>query len=157
MTLLRARVFRAGDFGENTMQRHLRVWAGVLLALLTGGCGSNTVKVSGTVQDRTGKPVPAGTVTFFVEGGPPAGAEIVDGKYEAVNVAFGEAVVTVIGASADAPPPATTAKPLGRPDLNAAPLTAPVTTVPSQYADTSTTPLRFMVEKGDNTFNIKLH
>jgi hypothetical protein len=140
------------------MQRAFRIALMMAAFLWSVGCAPNSRgRVSGTVTYRE-KPVPTGTVTFYVLGAPPYSAPILDGRYEVVDVLPGEAIVTVFRPTANVPPDASNAK---KTDKNEWPprrtaLAQNLSSVPIKYADADSTPLRFTVEKGDNTINIKL-
>jgi len=122
-------------------------------ALLAGGCGTPQGRVSGTVTYQN-KPVEAGTVTFYVIGAPrPVAAVITDGKYEAVDISPGEAMVTVSGPPPSEPVGKTQKGEGGRPRPTPVPATS---SVPAKYADSSTSDLRFTVEPGENTIPINL-
>jgi hypothetical protein len=108
--------------------------------------------VTGTVTYES-KPVPNGTVTFFIEGATPVSAPIADGRYEAHDVPLGDAMVSVVSLQTPEKSPRPSGKPKGgsaeRPD-------PPPSNIPLKYGNPSTSDLRFKVERGQNTFPLDL-
>jgi hypothetical protein len=130
-------------------------FAVVVSVLFVGGCGSSHGKVTGTVMYRN-NPVAAGTVMFFVEGSSPVFAEITDGRYEALDVPVGEAMITVTAVNSD-PDAAKAKKPKsGQKAPSPSSKTATPGGLPTKYGDPATSNLRLTVAKGDNTFDIPL-
>jgi hypothetical protein len=122
-------------------------------ALLAGGCGSSSGKVSGTVTYQN-QPLDSGTVTFYVVGSVPVTATITGGNYGPVNVPLGDAVIAVIGPPAVESPASQRG---GKPQPGVRPAVNPsVVTLPVKYADGSTSDLHFTVGPGDNTYPIDL-
>lgn len=67
----------------------------VVLMVLAAGCSRGTGNVSGTVKFK-GKPLPAGTITFYDEANGAASSSInSDGSYSVSKVAVGTARITV--------------------------------------------------------------
>jgi hypothetical protein len=67
----------------------------VVLMVLAAGCSRGTGNVSGTVKFK-GKPLPAGTITFYDEANGAASSPInPDGSYSVSKVAAGTARITV--------------------------------------------------------------
>ena len=70
----------------------------VCLAPFMMGCGGGKGKISGSVN-LDGKPLPAGTITFYPAKGTPVTGNISDGQYSVSGVASGNAKVAVETAS----------------------------------------------------------
>ena len=143
----------------------------VALVALPLGCGGDPSKpklgrVSGTVTYK-GEPVTKGVVSFVPAGGPgvetgqPAAGEIgSDGSYELTTfdegdgAVLGEHVVLVQAVEMD---PSIEGGSMPIPDaqgrLNIKP---PKHLVPEKYSKAETSPLRFTVAEGSNTYDIKL-
>lgn len=134
-------------------------WLGALtlgcMAALATGCGAKgtaTGDVFGEVVTQ-GKPVTAGYVRFFPEGGgePVAGAIGADGKFRASGVPVGRckvAVETQAFKGLSAPPPA-----IAKQVMGARPVYVPI---PGKYETPQASGLEFEVKKGNNDYDIKV-
>jgi hypothetical protein len=143
----------------------------ILAVLVASGCGGDPTKprlgrVSGTVT-YNGAVVPKGVVTFVPSGGEgsrtgqPATGEIgSDGSYQLTTfergdgAVVGEHVVLVQSMEMD---PSIEGGSMPIPDAQGnLPIAPPKHLVPEKYSSTETTPLRFTVEQGRNSFDIEL-
>jgi hypothetical protein len=137
------------------MQPLLRTFLVVTLTLLAGGCGSSKGRVTGTISYKN-DPVTMGTITFFVEGAPPVSASIANGQYEALDVPPGEAVIVVSGPPPDTGPGVKPKKQTRGETGQPPPPTPTGPVLPGRYGKAETSNLKFLVEKGSNTYNIAL-
>jgi hypothetical protein len=80
--------------------RPFSVFVGALALIipLAIGCGGGKGKISGSVT-IDGQSLPAGTITFHTDKGPPVGGDIKDGHYAVTGVPTGSVKVTVETAS----------------------------------------------------------
>ena len=124
-------------------------------AIVALGCGGNekkTGEVHGTVM-HNGKPVTAGSVKFFPEGGgePVAAGLGPDGSYRATGIPVGQARVAVetIQFKNLTPPPPGIAKQLGGPRTRYVP-------IPDKYEKPDRSGLTFEVEEGTREWDIDL-
>ena len=126
-----------------------RMVAGSLLlaAIVAGGCKPRTGNVSGTVK-FDGKPLPAGTITFFDEkNGAFSSAIEADGSYSVTGVRAGRAKIAV-------------AVPLSIPfessGIKIAPPMVDVPKIPDKYLGAETSGLVCNVRGGDQAHDIEL-
>jgi hypothetical protein len=134
----------------------LRFMTGVILlaGLFAVGCSGQKGfgEVRGTVTYRD-KPVTAGTVMFYPEGGgdPASGVLAPDGTYRATGIPVGRARVAVETArfKTMTPPPAGLAKQMGGPR----PVYVPI---PDRYEKPESSGLTFEVVKGTSDWPIVL-
>lgn len=138
--------------------------ASFLAFALVGCSGGAKGSLSGTVQYK-GKPVVGATVTVYDADKKPFQASVIDGRYSINGITAGPIEIIVTS-----PNPNETAgrkDPEGsrsgrRPNTEAkAPETpaAPVAgwfPIPSKYADTKSTPLKFTLKAGHNDYDINL-
>ncbi len=145
----------------------LRMAALVLLALplaVAGGCGKQKAQVSGHVKFTDGRPVTAGTITFWLDDFQHGSGQInKDGSYSVPDAPVGEAKVII-----DTPEP--TINPRGRqpaqappglgqmpsdkmpPGIGGGPIDpSEITPVNQKYKAHDTTPLSFTVGRGAQT------
>src|SRR5262245_47283891 len=151
------------------MARSLR-WTFLLgfAGLAAAGCGPSTGTVSGKVTFE-GKDLPMGSINFVPEKGNAKTGAIQDGKYTVDEVPLGEAKVTITVPMAVAgggpfskggPPagkgivPKDVQVPQGF-DPSKANMASSVK-IPQQYADGSTTPLKYTVVSGKQTKDFDL-
>jgi hypothetical protein len=137
------------------MNAMIRVCPGlgaVVLMVLAAGCSRGTGNVSGTVKFK-GKPLPAGTISFYDEVNGVASSPIdPDGSYSVSKVAAGTARITVA-----VPMPIRFVSP-GMSDVKAdLPAEAKRTpSIPTRYYDPAQSGLTCEVVRGDQTQDFDL-
>ena len=159
------------------MTRQVKTKAAGMLLLIglicaDAGCGTKynaraVVKGKVTIGE---KHLTAGTVAFFADGNRSGSGRIdEEGNYTISDAPIGDCKVTVsvpkmgmagmMGAKKDMAGSPTKMQDPNDPEKN---MTAPaidpkkIVPIPDKYADAATSGLTFKVEKGDNTFDIKL-
>jgi len=126
-------------------------WAVLVLVMLTGCHGKSPGNVSGTVK-FDGKPLTAGTITFFDEKNRATSSQInADGTYEVHGVWAGQAKIAVAVPLAIAFDSASVP---GAKPMQFGPKNVPV--LPAKYLDAETSGLTCDVRGGDQVHDIEL-
>ena len=124
----------------------------VVLMVLAAGCSRGTGNVSGTVKFK-GKPLPAGTITFYDPANGALSSPInPDGSYSVSKVATGTARITVaVPMAIGFQGPGTSD---GKGDLPAVVKQTP--SIPARYYDPDKSGLTCEVVRGDQTHDFDL-
>jgi hypothetical protein len=120
--------------------QHSRWLVCVFLVIATvagvSGCGKGPPVVSGIVKYK-GEPIKVGDISFFPDTGKDRGSSIVEGEYKIVDAEPGPTTITV------------------KVDMTViGKKTTPADLV--KYASKTTSPLKYTVQKGNQTHNIEL-
>ena len=125
----------------------IRVCSGlgaVVLMVLAAGCSRGTGNVSGTVKFK-GKPLPAGTITFYDEANGAASSAIdSDGSYSVTKVVTGTARITVA-----VPMPIRFVSPMSDDKADLPAVVKQTPSIPLRYYDPAKSGLTCEVVRGD--------
>ena len=126
-------------------------WAGLVLLVLSAGCGRSTGTVSGKVTFED-QPLGFGTIALICQDGSVSSGMIRDGTYTIPEVPVGPVEITVRAY----PPPRPTMTPPGETRAAAQPPQSEFVPIPERYSDHDQSGLAYTVVPGAQTHDLAL-
>lgn len=136
-----------------SMRQAVMAGFAAIFVLPLAGCGSVAKQgtISGVVK-LDGKPVSGGFISFTLADGLPHTVDIQgDGSYRVEGIPVGEAIITVTS-----PPVDDQARQMHIKLPTEAPPPPPKPRYPDKYADMGTSDLRYVIQPGENTYNVEM-